>query len=58
MPLVSENPTAGVSHKVPHKVFSGLVCHIHLELFFGAIVRVFSILNIKRFTTCKITKTG
>lgn len=61
MALVSENIAAGVSHKVPHrvKVFSVLVCHMLLELLWGAILKVF-ILNRRRFTAYKVnvTKTG
>lgn len=57
---MSENIAAGVSHKVLHKVFPVLVCHMLLELLSGAMLKVFAILNRKRFTVCKVnvTKTG
>lgn len=57
---MSENVAAGVSHKVLHKVFPVLVCHMLLELLSGAMLKVIAILNINRFTAYKVnvTKTG
>jgi len=62
MAVVFESVAAGVSQKVPHRVkfVCVLVCHVLLELLFGAILEVFFVFNINRFTAYKInvTKTG
>lgn len=56
MALVSENTAVGIIHKVPQKVkfFSGLAFQI---LLFGAILEVFSLLSIERFTAYKVNAT-